>query len=70
MTVKVVRYPATEGADGFGVGPHSDSGLLTLLAQDDVGGLQALSGDGSWVAVAPLRGALVVNLGELLQRAT
>mmetsp|Transcript_82831 Transcript_82831/g.134315 ORF Transcript_82831/g.134315 Transcript_82831/m.134315 type:complete len:183 (-) Transcript_82831:9-557(-) len=53
-----------------GVGPHSDSGMLTLLVQDSTGGLEAQLPGGSWISVAPRRGMLVVNLGEMLQVAT
>ncbi|MEM7323827.1 MAG: 2OG-Fe(II) oxygenase family protein [Actinomycetota bacterium] len=45
---------------------HSDAGALTLLLQDDVGGLQVQLGD-SWVDVEPLDGALVVNTGDMMQ---
>jgi len=45
---------------------HSDSGALTLLLQDDVGGLQVQS-DGVWIDVAPTEGALVVNTGDMMQ---
>jgi isopenicillin N synthase-like dioxygenase len=48
--------------------PHTDSGFLTVLAQDEVGGLQARSADGHWVDVPPLDHALVVNFGQVLER--
>jgi isopenicillin N synthase-like dioxygenase len=51
-------------------GEHSDSGCLTLLQQDAVGGLQALSADGRWIDVPAVAGAVVVNLGDLMQRWT
>jgi isopenicillin N synthase-like dioxygenase len=49
---------------------HVDSGLLTLLAQDGVSGLQARAKDGRWVDVPPLDNALVINFGRLLERWT
>ena len=49
---------------------HVDSGLVTLLAQDGVAGLQARSAGGAWVDVAPEEGTLVVNFGKLLERWT
>ncbi|XP_030498898.2 1-aminocyclopropane-1-carboxylate oxidase homolog 1 [Cannabis sativa] len=49
-----------------GLGSHADPGLLTLLLQDHMGGLQIKSGD-VWIDVKPLRGAIVVNVGDLLQ---
>jgi len=51
-------------------GEHVDSGFVTLLQQDEVGGLQArLAGD-AWVDVPPVESALVVNFGKLLERWT
>ncbi|HEY1875227.1 MAG TPA: 2OG-Fe(II) oxygenase family protein [Steroidobacteraceae bacterium] len=48
--------------------PHTDSGFVTLLAQDGVAGLQARSPDGSWIDVPPLEGTLVVNFGQVLEQ--
>lgn len=45
---------------------HSDAGALTLLLQDDVGGLQ-VAHDGDWINVEPTPGALVVNTGDMMQ---
>ncbi|GAA5007379.1 isopenicillin N synthase family dioxygenase [Streptomyces siamensis] len=69
--LKLVRYPgsAGDGADQ-GVGAHKDYGFLTLLLQDQVGGLQVQREDGLFHDVPPLPGAFVVNLGELLEVAT
>ena len=50
----------------LGVNRHTDAGALTLLYQDDVASLQVLH-DGAWVLVEPSAGALVVNLGDMLQ---
>jgi isopenicillin N synthase-like dioxygenase len=47
---------------------HTDSGFMTLLAQDGVPGLQARTRDGRWVDVAPQDNALVVNFGQVLER--
>lgn len=49
---------------------HVDSGLMTLLAQDGVAGLQARDAAGAWVDVPPEEGALAVNFGRLLERWT
>lgn len=49
---------------------HVDSGLVTLLAQDGVPGLQARAANGEWVDVPPKEGALAVNFGKLLERWT
>lgn len=47
---------------------HTDSGFLTLLAQDGVAGLQVRAGDGEWLDVPPRDDALVVNFGQVLER--
>jgi isopenicillin N synthase-like dioxygenase len=70
---KLIRYvggPA-DGPDAQGVGPHADWGFLTLLLQDSTGGLQARPPrSADWIDVPPLPGALVVNVGEMLEVAT
>ena len=66
-----VYYPPhPDKAEGevFGVAPHTDYGCVTLLWQDDVGGLEVLDPSGAWVAAPPIPGTLVVNIGDLLAR--
>jgi isopenicillin N synthase-like dioxygenase len=46
---------------------HTDPGAITLLLQDDCGGLQARSRAHGWIDVPPLAGAIVVNVGDILQ---
>ena len=54
-----------------GVGSHADYGFVTLLLQDSVGGLEVKPyGQAEWIDVPPTPGALVVNLGEMLEVAT
>ncbi|KAL2039710.1 hypothetical protein N7G274_007569 [Stereocaulon virgatum] len=48
--------------------PHTDSGLLTLLHQDETGGLEVLSADGQWVAAPYVEGSIVVNIGDLMSK--
>ena len=68
--VKLIRYPGRDGTGSDqGVGAHKDAGLLTLLLQDHVGGLQVETPRG-WIDVAPLPGTFVVNIGELLELAS
>jgi isopenicillin N synthase-like dioxygenase len=61
--------PASDGGENWGVGEHSDYGLLTLLAQDDHGGLQVKT-PGGWIAAPPIPGTLVCNIGDMLDRLT
>ena len=49
------------------LGHHTDSGVLTLLLQDDVGGLQAHSREHGWIDIEPEDGTIVVNLADSLQ---
>ena len=68
LLFRIFRYPPTSPG-GWGVGEHTDYGLLTLLAQDDVGGLEVKARAG-WVAAPPIPGALVCNIGDMLERLT
>lgn len=66
---KLISYPPTPPG-GAGVNGHHDAGFLTLLWQHEVGGLQAMNPDGEWIDVPPTPGAIVMNLGEMLQAMT
>jgi isopenicillin N synthase-like dioxygenase len=50
--------------------PHVDTGFVTLLAQDGVGGLQARRRSGQWIDVPPAEGTLAVNFGNSFERWT
>lgn len=65
---RIFNYPrhAWEG-DEWGVREHTDMGFLTLLLQDESGGLQARSSHGAWVDVPPRPGTFVVNIGDMLE---
>lgn len=64
---RIFHYPP--GADTWGVGEHTDYGLLTILLQDAVGGLQVRTPSG-WIDAPPLEGSFVCNLGDMLERMT
>merc|ERR1711915_534184 len=51
----------------LGVGSHKDPGALTVLAQDDVGGLQVKRKDGEWIGVKPIPNSFVINVGDCMQ---
>jgi isopenicillin N synthase-like dioxygenase len=70
---RIFHYPALADnaeADEWGVGEHTDYGLLTLLAQDEHGGLQVRTPEGDWLNVPPEPGVLVCNIGDMLDRLT
>jgi isopenicillin N synthase-like dioxygenase len=67
---RIFHYPpSTADSESWGVGEHTDYGLLTLLAQDDAGGLQVKTPQG-WIEAPPVEGALVCNIGDMLDRLT
>jgi|TARA_B110000196_G_scaffold317443_1_gene330596 isopenicillin N synthase-like dioxygenase len=62
-------YPAVEPDDNqFGISPHSDHGFITLLPMSNVGGLEILSQDGSWIPATPVKKGIIINTGEFLNR--
>jgi isopenicillin N synthase-like dioxygenase len=70
---RIFHYPSlpdNDTADEFGVGEHTDYGLITLLAQDDRGGLEVRTPDGRWLAVPAEPTTFVCNLGDMLDRLT
>ncbi|CAN6227564.1 unnamed protein product [Urochloa humidicola] len=58
--------PCPQPELAIGMVPHSDWGFLTVLLQNQSGGLQVLHND-QWVDVVPISGTFVVNIGDLLQ---
>lgn len=51
----------------FGVAPHSDYGMITLLTQDPIGGLELQKRDGEWVSAPYIDGTFVINLGDMFK---
>jgi isopenicillin N synthase-like dioxygenase len=69
--LRLLHYPpVSPDAPGIRAGAHEDINLITLLLGAEEAGLQLLDRDGNWLAVDPPRGALVVNVGDMLQRLT
>lgn len=67
--LRLLHYPPQpEEAGLFGSAPHTDYGYITLLAQDDVGGLEVRNKAGEWIAAPPIPGAFVMNVGDILAR--
>lgn len=67
---RIFNYPPGP-ADRWGVGEHTDYGLLTILRQDDTGGLQVRPRTGTgWIDATPIPGAFVCNIGDMLDRLT
>jgi len=67
--LRLLHYPTQrEEAGLFGSAPHTDYGFITLLAQDDVGGLEVKNKAGDWIAAPPIPGTFVMNVGDILAR--
>jgi isopenicillin N synthase-like dioxygenase len=71
-TLRLLHYPAPpHGSDlRIGAGAHTDYGNLTLLATDDVGGLEVRTRAGQWIEAPVVPGAFIVNIGDCLMRWT
>lgn len=70
-TLRLLHYPAIDPSapqQEFCCTPHTDSGILTLLHQDETGGLEVLNADGNWIGAPYLPGSIVVNVGDLMNR--
>lgn len=71
---QLVYYPPISADDlacnSFSAAPHTDFGVLTILLQDSLGGLQAKHQNGEWIDVPPIEGSFICNIGDLLERWT
>lgn len=72
--LRLLHYPPVlksvfeNNPDAVRAGPHSDYGSITLLFQDDIGGLEVKSPQNTWVRAKPIKDTIVVNAGDLLAR--
>ncbi|HET9630047.1 MAG TPA: 2-oxoglutarate and iron-dependent oxygenase domain-containing protein [Novosphingobium sp.] len=70
--LRLLHYPPLSHEPGLAMRAeaHEDINLITLLLGAEESGLELLARDGSWIAVTPPAGALVINIGDMLQRLT
>ncbi|NMG21600.1 isopenicillin N synthase family dioxygenase [Brasilonema bromeliae] len=72
-TLRLLHYPSLSQPPKLRqvrAGEHSDYGSITLLFQDEVGGLEVRTASGKWIAAAPIPDTIVVNTGDLMERWT
>lgn len=72
LSLRLLHYPVRDERepDQYGTGAHTDSGFLTFLMQNGVGGLQVRRADGGWIDAPVLPGCFIVNSGDMLRRWT
>jgi len=70
--LRLLHYPPLTGMDGEAIraGAHGDINLITLLLGAEEAGLELLTREGTWIPANPPEGALVVNVGDMLERLT
>lgn len=67
--LRIINYSPPESFEDEveGLGMHTDMSCVTIVYQDEIGGLQVRSKEGKWLDIRPCEGMLVVNVGEMLQ---
>ncbi|MFC0589047.1 isopenicillin N synthase family dioxygenase [Novosphingobium aquiterrae] len=70
--MRLLHYPPLENVEGEAIraGAHGDINLITLLLGAEEAGLELLGKDGSWINASPPEGAMVINVGDMLERLT
>jgi len=66
---RLFHYPpqAVDNDRALGVAPHTDYGMITILTQDPIGGLEVRTREGEWLAAPFIEGTFVVNLGDMMK---
>lgn len=70
IMLRVLHYPPQapdDSTESIGTRAHTDTGVITILAQDTVGGLEILTKGGEWITVPPIPDSYVVNIGEMMK---
>ena len=72
--MRISNYPPygknQEENVGDGIGAHIDYGFLTILLQDNIGGLEVKNTDNEWVSAPMIPGTFLINIGHMIQRWT
>jgi len=69
--LRLIRYPPLlpkESDNLYGSAPHRDFGCITILAQDETGGLQVKNSQGKWIDAPFIKDSFVMNIGDMLHR--
>lgn len=66
---RIFNYPKHKACSEnlWGVGEHTDMGFLTVLHQDQSGGLEARLRDGNWIPIPPIEDTFVINIGDMME---
>ena len=69
IKMRIMRYsplPQSRSVHQYSTAPHTDYGVITLLSQDAVGGLQLRLRSGEWVQAPYIENSFIVNIGDML----